>query len=91
MRKVKLKKMSTKNILAVGRFFRETLGRKIRNPPAGYPPEGGRISSGFCPMRIELREAKIFPNNKDCLQNIFLIIIIVVIILKKMKAIIVVW
>ena len=26
---------------------RTVLGRKIRNPPAGYPPEGGRISSGF--------------------------------------------
>ena len=26
------------------------------------------ISSGFSPMRIELREAKILPNNKDCLQ-----------------------
>ena len=47
-------------------------------------------------MRIELREAKILPNNKDCLKNIFLIIIIriiiiVVIILKKIKAILVVW
>ena len=47
-------------------------------------------------MRVELREAKILPNNKDCLQNIFLIIIIkiiiiIVIIKKKLKAILVVW
>ena len=38
-------------------------------------------------MRIELREAKILPNNKDCLQNMFLIIIIkiiiIVVIIKK--------
>ena len=48
-------------------------------------------------MRIELREAKILPNNKDCLQNIFYIVIVVmiitiiIIIFKKMKAILVIW
>jgi len=35
---------------------------------AGYPAEGGRISSGFWPKSVELREAKILPNNKDCLH-----------------------
>ena len=39
-------------------------------------------------MSVELRESKILPNNKDCLQNIFKIIIvkiviIIIIILKK--------
>ena len=53
-----------------------------RQISAGYLPVGGRISSGFCPMRIELREAKNLPNNKDCLQNIFLIIIIKIIIIE---------
>ena len=48
-------------------------------------------------MRVELRDAKILPNNKDCLQNIFLIImikiiiIVVIIFLKNLKAILVVW
>ena len=39
-----------------------------RRISAGYPPEGGRISSGFWPMSNELTEAKILPNNKDCLH-----------------------
>ena len=48
------------------------------------------MRSDFWAMSVELREAKILPNNKDCLQNIFLIIIIkiiiiVVIILKKIE------
>ena len=30
-----------------GHFARGRQGRKIRNPPAGYPPEEGRISSGY--------------------------------------------
>ena len=47
-------------------------------------------------MSVELRESKILPNNKDCLQNIFKIIIvkiviIIIIILKKLKAILVIW
>ena len=49
----------------------ETPPPDIRRISTGYPPEGGRISSGFLPIRIELREAEIIPNNKDCLQNIF--------------------
>ena len=32
------------------------------------PLDFHRSSSGFCPMRVELREAKILPN-KDCLFN----------------------
>ena len=54
------------------------------------------MRSDFWPMSVELKEAKILPNNKDCLQNIFLIIIIIIIIIviiffKNLKAILVVW
>ena len=45
-------------------------------------------------MSVELRESKILPNNKDCLQNIvkIVIVIIIIIIIKKiLKAILVGW
>ena len=80
---------SSPSVHTVARPYRKAAvsqGQKIRNPPARYPLEGGRISSGVCLMRIELREAKILPNNKDCLhffKIITTIIIIFIIIIKK--------
>ena len=45
--------------------------KSIRWKSTGNPLDFHRSSSVFWPMSVELREAKILPNNKNCLQNVF--------------------